>query len=233
MSRSSPRGSPPSPSATAIYDYRLNRALDRLSQSQCAGRDRSRRQRRRADRHPAAGESESAATARRQAAVRGHGPQSADRLGVARLRAAQLGVLLRRSGGSIPCSRKGKPLPIELIAVRTDGKPLDAPVRATVRLTRINWQTNRLATAGDTTRVREQSRARRSSGSASSRPLRAWAKTASRAIAQLEQAVAGQARRVSARGRSAKTRAAMTSSRPPSSTSPARSRRSGITAIHT
>lgn len=42
-------------------------------------------------------------------------------------------------------------LPIELIAVRPDGKPLDQPVRATVRLTRITWQTNRLATAGDTT----------------------------------------------------------------------------------
>lgn len=43
-----------------------------------------------------------------------------------------------------------QPLPIELIALNPDGKPLDQPVRATLRLTRINWQTNRLATAGDT-----------------------------------------------------------------------------------
>ena len=46
--------------------------------------------------------------------------------------------------------QEGEPLPIELIAVKPDGKPLDAPVRATLRLTRIKWQTNRLATAGDT-----------------------------------------------------------------------------------
>jgi alpha-2-macroglobulin len=46
---------------------------------------------------------------------------------------------------------EGKPLPIEVIAVNTDGKPLDAPVTAKVRLTHINWQTNRLAAAGDTT----------------------------------------------------------------------------------
>ncbi|CAN5624856.1 hypothetical protein BH18VER1_BH18VER1_11420 [soil metagenome] len=46
--------------------------------------------------------------------------------------------------------KEGQPLPIELIAVRPDGKPLDEPVRANVRLTRIDWQTNRLATAGGT-----------------------------------------------------------------------------------
>jgi hypothetical protein len=45
---------------------------------------------------------------------------------------------------------EGQPLPVELIAVKPAGEPLDAPVRATIRLTRIKWQTNRLATAGDT-----------------------------------------------------------------------------------
>jgi uncharacterized protein YfaS (alpha-2-macroglobulin family) len=45
---------------------------------------------------------------------------------------------------------EGQPLPIELIAVKPDGSALDAPARATLRLTRIKWQTNRIATAGDT-----------------------------------------------------------------------------------
>jgi uncharacterized protein YfaS (alpha-2-macroglobulin family) len=47
--------------------------------------------------------------------------------------------------------KEGNPLPIELIAVGADGKVLPAPVKATVRVTRITWQTNRLAAAGDTT----------------------------------------------------------------------------------
>jgi uncharacterized protein YfaS (alpha-2-macroglobulin family) len=47
--------------------------------------------------------------------------------------------------------KEGSQLPIELIAVGVDGKPLPKPVKATVRVTRITWQTNRLAAAGDTT----------------------------------------------------------------------------------
>lgn len=47
--------------------------------------------------------------------------------------------------------KEGDRLPIELIAVGADGKLLSAPAKATVRLTRITWQTNRLAAAGDTT----------------------------------------------------------------------------------
>ncbi|MDP9003201.1 MAG: MG2 domain-containing protein, partial [Verrucomicrobiota bacterium] len=47
--------------------------------------------------------------------------------------------------------KEGAPLPLELIAVSSDGKPMAAPVKSTVRLKRITWQTNRLATAGDTT----------------------------------------------------------------------------------
>ena len=47
--------------------------------------------------------------------------------------------------------KEGSALPIELIAVGTDGKALASAVKANVRLTRITWQTNRLAAAGDTT----------------------------------------------------------------------------------
>jgi uncharacterized protein YfaS (alpha-2-macroglobulin family) len=54
---------------------------------------------------------------------------------------------LRRLDGVF---KEGNSLPIELIAVGADGKVLMTPVKSTVRLTRITWQTNRLATAGDT-----------------------------------------------------------------------------------
>jgi uncharacterized protein YfaS (alpha-2-macroglobulin family) len=47
--------------------------------------------------------------------------------------------------------KEGTPLPIEVIAVGSDGKVLSTPVKSMVRLTRIKWQTNRLAAAGDTT----------------------------------------------------------------------------------
>jgi uncharacterized protein YfaS (alpha-2-macroglobulin family) len=55
---------------------------------------------------------------------------------------------LRRFDGVL---KEGNALPIEVIAVGTDGKVLATPVKSTVRLTRIVWQTNRLAAAGDTT----------------------------------------------------------------------------------
>ena len=41
-------------------------------------------------------------------------------------------------------------MPIQVIAVKADGKPLDESTKATLRLTRIEWQTNRLEGAGDT-----------------------------------------------------------------------------------
>jgi len=50
-----------------------------------------------------------------------------------------------------PVMKEGDKLPVELIAVGLDGKPLSAPVKSTLRLTKITWQTNRLAAAGDTT----------------------------------------------------------------------------------
>lgn len=46
--------------------------------------------------------------------------------------------------------KEGEPLPIELIAVQPDGKPLAAAAKATLQITRIEWQTNRLEGAGDT-----------------------------------------------------------------------------------
>ncbi len=45
--------------------------------------------------------------------------------------------------------KEGAPVPIDLIAVGLDGKPLTAPVKSTLRLKRFTWQTNRLAAAGD------------------------------------------------------------------------------------
>ncbi|MDQ6624546.1 MAG: MG2 domain-containing protein, partial [Verrucomicrobiota bacterium] len=46
--------------------------------------------------------------------------------------------------------KEKQPLPVELIAVGADGKPLEQSLPATLRLSRINWQTNRVATAGNT-----------------------------------------------------------------------------------
>ncbi|HWM26222.1 MAG TPA: MG2 domain-containing protein [Chthoniobacterales bacterium] len=46
--------------------------------------------------------------------------------------------------------REGEPLPIEVIGVQPDGKPLAGPAKATLRITRIEWQTNRLEGAGAT-----------------------------------------------------------------------------------
>ncbi|MDB6149291.1 MAG: Large extracellular alpha-helical protein [Chthoniobacter sp.] len=46
--------------------------------------------------------------------------------------------------------RSGDALPIDLIAVRTDGTPLPEPVPTTLRLTRIDWQNNRIETDEDT-----------------------------------------------------------------------------------
>jgi uncharacterized protein YfaS (alpha-2-macroglobulin family) len=46
--------------------------------------------------------------------------------------------------------KEGETLPIQLIAVKPDGKPWGESAKATLRLTRIEWQTNRLEGAGDT-----------------------------------------------------------------------------------
>ncbi len=52
--------------------------------------------------------------------------------------------------------REGDALPLQLIAVRTDGTPLPEPVEATVKLTRINWQTNRVQDADEADNFRSE-----------------------------------------------------------------------------
>ncbi|MBA2432423.1 MAG: hypothetical protein H0V56_09970, partial [Chthoniobacterales bacterium] len=54
---------------------------------------------------------------------------------------------LRRFENVVP---EGAPLPVELIALDPEGEPLEQGARASIRLTQIRWQTNRIATAGDT-----------------------------------------------------------------------------------
>jgi uncharacterized protein YfaS (alpha-2-macroglobulin family) len=53
---------------------------------------------------------------------------------------------------------EGGNLPVDVIAVRTDGTPTPEPVEATVRLTRVDWQTNRVETAGYASEYRNEPR---------------------------------------------------------------------------
>ena len=62
---------------------------------------------------------------------------------------------MRRLRGVV---RSGEALPIDVIAVRTDGTPTPEPVTATLRLTRIDWQTNRVETAGNGSEYRNEPR---------------------------------------------------------------------------
>ncbi|MFL6540644.1 MAG: alpha-2-macroglobulin family protein, partial [Chthoniobacterales bacterium] len=132
-----------------IYDFRLNRALDRLSQFNAQGN--------------IAVDENGVGTVATALPVNPKAPQpraakllcevtdinqqtvSASRDLVQQ--ASEFYFGFRRFDGVL---KQGAPLPIELIGVRPDGKPLDQPTRATVRLSRINWQTNRLAAAGNT-----------------------------------------------------------------------------------
>ncbi|GDY22109.1 membrane protein [Verrucomicrobiota bacterium] len=52
--------------------------------------------------------------------------------------------------------RAGQPLPVEVIAVRTDGQPTPEPVPARATLTRIEWQTVRIEGAGGTRAYRSE-----------------------------------------------------------------------------
>lgn len=52
--------------------------------------------------------------------------------------------------------REGEALPIQLIAVRNDGSPMLEPVQADVKLTRIEWQTNRVEEADDAENFRSE-----------------------------------------------------------------------------
>ncbi|HET6410163.1 MAG TPA: MG2 domain-containing protein, partial [Chthoniobacteraceae bacterium] len=53
---------------------------------------------------------------------------------------------------------EGEAVPLEVIAVRTDGTPTPEPVKVDVQLTRIDWQTNRVETADEATEYRNQAR---------------------------------------------------------------------------
>ena len=52
--------------------------------------------------------------------------------------------------------REGEALPLQIIAVRTDGTPTPEAVEATVKLTRIEWQTNRVEDADDAENFRSE-----------------------------------------------------------------------------
>ena len=52
--------------------------------------------------------------------------------------------------------REGEALPLQIIAVRTDGTPEQQPVEATVKLTRIEWQTNRVEDADEAENFRSE-----------------------------------------------------------------------------
>ncbi|MGI8435596.1 MAG: alpha-2-macroglobulin family protein [Chthoniobacterales bacterium] len=132
-----------------IYDFRLNRPLDRLSQYNAQGQ--------------LAVDAEGRAQVTTPLPLNSKAPQprsaklicevtdinqqtvSNSRAFVQQASEFYLGV--KRFDSVVA---EGQPLPIELIALKPDGKPLDRPVPATIRLSRIKWQTNRLATAGGT-----------------------------------------------------------------------------------
>ena len=52
--------------------------------------------------------------------------------------------------------REGEPLPLQIIAVRNDGTPMPEAVQAEVKLTRIDWQTNRVEEADDADNFRSE-----------------------------------------------------------------------------
>ncbi len=52
--------------------------------------------------------------------------------------------------------REGEALPLQVVAVRTDGTPNPDPVEVTVKLTRIDWQTNRVEDADEAENFRSE-----------------------------------------------------------------------------
>ncbi len=52
--------------------------------------------------------------------------------------------------------REGDALPLQVVAIRTDGTPNPEPVEATVKVTRIEWQTNRVEDADDSENFRSE-----------------------------------------------------------------------------
>ncbi len=52
--------------------------------------------------------------------------------------------------------REGEKLPLQVVAIRTDGTPNPEPIEATVKLTRIEWQTNRVEDADEAENFRSE-----------------------------------------------------------------------------
>jgi uncharacterized protein YfaS (alpha-2-macroglobulin family) len=53
---------------------------------------------------------------------------------------------------------EGEAVPLEVVAVRTDGTPTPEPVKVDVQLTRIDWQTNRVETEDEATEYRNEAK---------------------------------------------------------------------------
>ena len=140
-----------------IYDFRLNRALDRISQFNAQGdvaigEDGTAEI---ASALPVNPKAPQPRAARLLCEVTDLNQQTVSESRAFVQQSSDFYFGLRRFDSVV---KEGEPLPIELIAVRPDGKPLDHAARATLRLTKINWQTNRLATAGDTTEFDSRAR---------------------------------------------------------------------------
>lgn len=55
-------------------------------------------------------------------------------------------------------AHQGEQLPLEIVAVRTDGTPTPEPVTAKLELTRIDWETNRVQNAGEASEYENEPR---------------------------------------------------------------------------
>ncbi len=132
-----------------IWDYRLNRALDRLSQFNAQGEvaiaDDGRAQI--STSLPVNPKAPQPRAAKLLVEVTDLNQQTVSNSRDFVQQSSEFYFGLRRFDSVVA---EGQPLPIELIALQPDGKPLAASVPATIRLSRIKWQTNRIATAGDT-----------------------------------------------------------------------------------
>lgn len=133
----------------AITDFRLNRALDRLSQFNAQGEvaiDANGRAEI-ATAFPVNPKAPQPRAAKLLCEVTDINQQTVSDSRAFVQQASEFYFGLRRFDSVV---KEGEPLPIELIALQPDGKPLNQAATATIRLTRISWQTNRLAAAGDT-----------------------------------------------------------------------------------
>ncbi|MGZ4967706.1 MAG: alpha-2-macroglobulin family protein, partial [Chthoniobacterales bacterium] len=133
----------------AIFDFRLNRALDRISQYNAQGEvaidENGNAQI--ASALPLNPKAPQPRAAKLLCEVTDINQQTVSESRAFVQQASDFYFGLRRFDAVV---KEGESLPIELIAVQPDGKPLGEATRATLRLRKINWQTNRIATAGDT-----------------------------------------------------------------------------------